>query len=249
MQKLHRHLETLESTNETAKAWASDESTPAPHGASVSADEQTGGKGRRGRDWVSPKGRGVYLSVVWRPEIAAMQLGQMTIIVALAAAQTIEKLSGLEAQTKWPNDVLLRGRKIGGVLCEAEFASERVEFIVAGVGLNINLRADELPERPIFPATSLQIETGQEYCIEAARELLLQQLQQEYSRYAEGNWNAQRGEFIARCTLLGCPIEVRGERTTYSGVAVGVDRHGLLVVQNAEGLQTVAAGDVSIVTT
>jgi BirA family biotin operon repressor/biotin-[acetyl-CoA-carboxylase] ligase len=173
----------------------------------------------------------------------------MTILVALAAAQALEKISGLEAQTKWPNDVLLRGRKIGGVLCEAELANERVGFIVAGIGLNINFREEELPARSIFPATSLQIETGQEYSVEAARELLLRQLQQEYSRFAAGDWNAQRGEFIARCTLLGNPIEVQGERSKYSGVAVGVDRHGFLVVQCADGLHTVAAGDVSIVTT
>jgi BirA family biotin operon repressor/biotin-[acetyl-CoA-carboxylase] ligase len=243
---MHRHYDSIGSTNDAARAWASDASTPAPHGAVVSADEQTAGHGRRGRDWTSPRGKGVYLSIVWRPEIEVARVGQLTIVVALAAACAIEEISGCRAQTKWPNDVLLDGRKLGGILCEAQFENARVGFVIAGVGLNLNFVREDLPERPIFPATSLLIETGREYSVEAARETLIARLQHEYSRYDGGEWNAQRGEFIARCALLGQTVRVKTEGTEYSGVAVGVDPDGLLVMQNSDGLRTIAAGDVSL---
>jgi BirA family biotin operon repressor/biotin-[acetyl-CoA-carboxylase] ligase len=249
---MHRHYESLGSTNDAARAWASDASTPAPHGAVVSADAQTDGHGRRGRDWASPRGKGVYLSLVWRPEMEVAHLGRLTILVALAAAQAVEKISGTRAQTKWPNDVLLEGRKLGGVLCEAQLdhspnEGTRPNFVIAGVGLNLNFAREDLPERPIFPATSLLIETGREYSTKDAREVLIAKLQSEYARYANGDWNAQRGEFIARCMLLGQPIRVQGEGTEYSGVAVGIDNDGFLVVQNGDGLRAIAAGDVSLV--
>ena len=243
---MRRHFETLDSTNETAKQWARDASTLAPHGAVVTADEQTAGRGRRGRNWVSPKGTGVYLSIIWRPEIQTAQIGQLTIVVALAAARALEKISGLELQTKWPNDVLLNGKKIGGVLCEAELENGKVKFVIAGIGLNLNFETSELPVRPVFPATSLRIESGREFEIEAAREVLIRNLEREYTRYADGDWNAQRGEFIARCCILGEKVCVSNELHEYSGVAVGIDKTGMLVVQTESGLQTVAAGDVSI---
>lgn len=241
---MRRHYESIRSTNEAAVSWARDESTPAPHGAIVTADAQTHGHGRRGRDWASPPGKGVYLSVVWRPEIAVADVGQLTMITAFAAASTIEKISSLSVSTKWPNDVLLNGKKIGGVLCETGLEKDRIAFVVAGVGLNINFTAAEFPERPIFPATSLAIETGKCFDVESAREVLVTCLQHEYSRYGDGEWNTQRGEFIAQCSILGEPVRVQNENGEYSGVAVGIDHNGLLVVQNENGLRTVAAGDV-----
>jgi BirA family biotin operon repressor/biotin-[acetyl-CoA-carboxylase] ligase len=246
---MRRHFETIDSTNEAAKQWACDANTPAPHGAVVTADEQTNGRGRRGRDWVSTQGKGIYLSVLWRPEIAVTQIGQLTIVVALAAARCIEEISSLRAQTKWPNDVLVNGKKIGGILCEAEIKNGRIEFVIAGVGLNINFDSDQLPPRPIFPATSLLLETGRTTEISLAREMLVKQLQQEYSRYADGQWNTQRGEFIERCVTLGKRVGVRNEGEEYSGVAVGVDKDGLLIVQTENGLREVVAGDVFELTT
>ena len=239
---LHRHFDTIDSTNEAAMQWARHSSAPAPHGAVVTADEQTAGRGRRGRDWVSPAGKGLYLSMVWRPQIEPSQIGQLTIIVALAAAQAIEKLSGIKAHTKWPNDVLVRGRKVGGVLCEADLENTEVRCVIAGVGLNLNFQKEDLPARPIYPATSLAIESGNTFHIEDGRVALAGALRQEYSRYATGDWNAQRGEFIARCATLGERVRVEGDKEF--GVAVGIDTNGFLVVQNANGLKTVAAGDV-----
>lgn len=242
---MRRHFATINSTNEAARLWARDESAPAPHGAFVSANEQTGGRGRRGREWVSPSGKGVYLSVVWRSGCAPSQVGRLTIVVALAAARAIEELSGIMAQTKWPNDILLRGRKVGGVLCEAELENMAVAFVVAGVGLNVNFTSEDLPDRPIFPASSLLLESGREFDVEAAREVLIARLEHEYARYESGQWNTQRGEFIARCAIIGEVVTIKGEQREYSAVATGIDEDGLLTVQTEHGLQSVAAGDVT----
>jgi BirA family biotin operon repressor/biotin-[acetyl-CoA-carboxylase] ligase len=242
---LRRHFEVIDSTNSAAMQWALDQKSPAPHGAVVTADEQTAGRGRRGRDWVSPAGKGVYVSAIWRPQIEPGHIGQLTIVVALATALAMERISGVRAHTKWPNDVLVRGRKAGGVLCEADLGNGEVRCVVAGVGINLNFAEEDLPQRPVYPATSLLIETGNTFVIEAGRTTLIDSLQSEYSRYAAGEWNAQRGEFIARCATLGERVRVEGDEEF--GVAIGIDNNGYLVVQNANGLKTVAAGDVVVV--
>jgi len=242
---MQRHYETIGSTNDAAKEWARDASTPAPHGAVVSADAQTRGRGRRGRDWVSPRGKGVYLSTVWRPQIAPEQIGQLTIITALGAARALEKLTAQRIETKWPNDLLLKRKKIGGILCEAEIKDGAIDFVIAGVGLNANFAASDFPERAIFPATSLLVETGKSWPIEELRDSCAQMLQAEYSRYTAGQWQNQRTEFIARCAIIGEPVSVRDEAQEYSGVAVGIDENGILMVQTATASRRVVSGDVS----
>jgi len=244
MNALHRHFESIGSTNDEAKKWARDESTPAPHGAIVSAEEQTFGHGRRGRDWASPKGKGVYLSIVWRPKIAPTQIGQLTIVTALAASRALKEMSGLNIETKWPNDILFNRKKIGGILCEAEIKNGEIEFIVAGVGLNANFEQNDFPKRPVFPATSLLIETGKPVSIANLQAACIKTLQREYSLYEAGGWDSQRAEFIARCAIIGEHVWVRDEQQEYSGVATNIDDDGILMIQTATGTRRVLAGDV-----
>jgi BirA family biotin operon repressor/biotin-[acetyl-CoA-carboxylase] ligase len=241
---MRRHYETINSTNEAAKLWARDGSTPAAHGAVVTADAQTRGRGRHGRDWVSPPGKGVYLSMVWRPQIEAHQTGRLTIVAALGAARALESIAAKPIETKWPNDLLLNRRKIGGLLCEAELKPEGVEFVIAGIGLNVNFEKVDFPERPIFPATSLLLETGKSWPIEELREACIASLHQEYSRYEDGHWQTQRAEFIARCAIIGEPVSVSSGTQEYSGIAVGVDEDGILLVQTATETRRVVSGDV-----
>jgi BirA family biotin operon repressor/biotin-[acetyl-CoA-carboxylase] ligase len=129
-----RYLETTESTNDEANRWAQ---SGAPHGAVVRADEQTRGRGRQGRNWSSPAGLGLYLSLVLRPEIELSCVPQLTMLAALGASRAVESETGLPSNVKWPNDIVLRGKKIGGVLSEARAAnnSSCVEFAVIGIGL------------------------------------------------------------------------------------------------------------------
>lgn len=241
---MQRHYETIGSTNDEAKAWARDESTPAPHGAIVSADEQTCGRGRLGRDWVSPRGKGVYLSVVWRPKIAPAQIGQLTIITALGAVRALKEVSGLNIETKWPNDLLVNRKKIGGILCESKLQNGDIDFVVAGVGLNANFTKSDLPDRPVFPATSLMMETGNSVSIKELQSACIRALQTEYSRYESGHWSTQRAEFIARCAIIGEHVWVRDAAQEYSGVATNIDDDGVLIIQTATETRRILSGDV-----
>lgn len=244
MSTLHRHFESIGSTNEEAKAWARDENSPAPHGAIVSAQSQTSGRGRRGRDWVSPAGKGVYLSIVWRPKIAPPQIGQLTIVTSLAAARALKEISGLNIDTKWPNDLLYQRKKIGGILCEAEIKNGQIEFVVAGVGLNANFAIEDLPERLVFPATSLLMATGKTFSVAILQNICMDALRSEYSRYDSGAWGSQRAEFIRHCAIIGEHISVRDETQEYSGIATNIDDDGILIIQTATATRRVLSGDV-----
>jgi len=236
-----QHFESTGSTNEVALAWARDD---APHGAVVTAESQTQGRGRRGRAWSSPAGKGLYLSLILRPDLPPAHVPRLTILAALAVAHTVEKSSGVVAETKWPNDVLIGGRKVAGVLCEAEWKDGKLSFAVVGIGLNVNFRTEDLPERVLFPATSLLIETETTRLISEVKHILLAELETLYSRYVNGDWDDLRAEYSRRCASTGRHVTVTNEGSQYSGVAAGIDEDGLLLVQTAEGIRSVIAGDV-----
>lgn len=234
----------MDSTNSSATLWAQ---AGAPHGALVQADAQTAGRGRRGRTWSSSPGKGLYLSLILRPQIESGQVPQLTILAALAAAQCIERECGVAVQTKWPNDILLHGHKIGGVLTEADFAGGRVHFVVVGIGLNINLTTADLPPRPIFPASSLLLATGREWPLQRITEVWLEEFSLLYHGYQNGTWLASRDDFQQRCLGLGEPVTVTTETEKYYGLALRLDDDGVLIVQTANGPRRVIAGDVSFV--
>lgn len=236
-----RHFEITASTNEEARNWAREN---APHGAIVTADAQSAGRGRRGRSWVSPPGKGVYLSVVWRPQNEAAP-GRFTILAALAMARAVQQISDRQAHFKWPNDVLLNGRKIGGVLCEAEWKEGQLDFVIVGIGLNVCHDESDLPHRPIFPASSMFLESGTQYEVEAVRQACIQALKVLWSAHARGEWHSLKNEFEARCAGMNELVQVATETEKYFGIARGIDENGNLLVATAESLRCVVAGDVS----
>jgi BirA family biotin operon repressor/biotin-[acetyl-CoA-carboxylase] ligase len=232
-----RRFEIVASTNDIAREWAQG---GAAHGAVVTARGQTDGRGRRARSWQSAPGRGLYLSIILRPADEA-PLTRWTLIVAVAVARAIEaelQAAGVlrAAQLKWPNDILLGGCKIGGILCETSSGA-----IIAGIGLNVNQEAAELPERPLFPASSLKLQTGRAWELEP----LLERLFLELNALQAQEWDAIRAEFERRCPLWREPVRVTTETETYHGVASGLDEDGVLLVETAAGPRRVVAGDVT----
>jgi len=231
-----RLFDVVSSTNDIAREWAQD---GAPHGAAVSALGQTAGRGRRARSWQSSPGLGLYLSLVLRPKSDA-PLTRWTLIVAVAAARAIESEiqnagTPRALQLKWPNDILLGGCKIGGILCESGNGA-----LIAGIGLNINQDATDLPERPLFPASSLKLQTGREWNLEALQNRFFLEM----SMIESQDWQTIRAEFERRCPLWGEAVKVVGENETYYGVASGVDEDGVLLVATPDGPRRVIAGDV-----
>jgi BirA family biotin operon repressor/biotin-[acetyl-CoA-carboxylase] ligase len=258
-----RHLVTTESTNDDALRWARDGAPnggapngAAPHGSVVRADSQTRGRGRLGRSWVSPPNLGLYVSVILRPDMEIAQVPQLTMLAALAACDAIEEQTHGRAGVKWPNDIILHNRKVGGILSEARLRearlseartqeeSSRVEFAVVGIGLNVNFQASDLPHDAKVPASSLRLESGDLVSCDALFKSLMFALQNRYESYISGCWPDLKREFESRDVLQGRLVRVESERETYHGRISGMDEDGVLKVRTESGVRRVVAGDV-----
>ena len=167
-----RWLAETASTNDVAREWAL---TGAPDGALVVAARQTRGRGRRERTWDSPAGTGLYASFVLRPDWPADQAPNLAIVAGMAAFRALEKAGVRDLRMKWPNDVLANGRKICGVLVEPRLGAERIEFAVAGIGINVGQGADDFPPDLRQPATSCRLENAP-ISVDGMLELLVQSL-------------------------------------------------------------------------
>ncbi len=227
---------SLPSTMETARKEAG---RGAPEGTAIIADEQTAGHGRLGRAWLSPEGS-VSLSVVLYPDIAG--LPYLIMIASLAVARGIEAVTGLEALLKWPNDVLINGRKVAGILIETSLKGEAVDYAVMGIGININVDMSVFPEIAAT-ATSLSAELHSSVSrLRVVRRLLL-----ELDDLYKAPQQAVYGEWRSRLTTLGRQVcVVRGGAVQY-GRAESVTADGSLMLRLDDGsLTRVLAGDVSL---
>ncbi len=230
------------STNTLAVAMASQGE---PEGTAVIAETQTGGKGRLGRKWISPKGN-LYLSVVLRPAIPPHKAPLVTLMGAAAVAAAIRTACSLPAAIKWPNDILVSGRKVCGLLTEMSAEPERVKHVVLGIGVNVNMRPDELPPDVREHATTLSAEAGRSIDRTALLQQILRELEKRYRAMLADESNVFT-EWEAMNVTIGNRVAVRGARETIEGLAQGIDPEGRLMVMLDNGaVRTVAAGDVTI---
>lgn len=234
-----RSYATIGSTNDEAKRLAR---AGAPEGTLVWAAEQTAGRGRRGRHWASPPGN-LYLSLILRPGGAPGQAAQLGFVAALGLYVGLDDLAGLgpRLRCKWPNDLLLDGRKLAGILLESETtASGAVDFVVIGTGVNLA----SSPAESEYPATSLA-EAGTATVSPASLlEGFVREFDRWLARWREEGFAPVRGAWLARASGIGEDIRVRLERMTLTGRFVDLDETGALLLDGAEGLRRVAAGDV-----
>ncbi|OGO51054.1 MAG: biotin--[acetyl-CoA-carboxylase] ligase [Chloroflexi bacterium RBG_16_68_14] len=212
----------------------------APEGALAIAEEQTAGRGRMGRSWVSPPGVNLYFTVILRPTLE--QLRYLAIIAPLAVCQAIEETTGLFPRIKWPNDVIIDGSKVCGVLAESELAGDEVLFALVGIGVNVNLEPTAHPEiREI--ATSLRAELGREVAREEVLAATLNHFETLYRAL-------RRGEVVStgwkhRLDTLGKPVRVQTAGGFEEGVAVDADSDGALILRRDDGSHVrVEAGEV-----
>lgn len=232
--------ESIGSTNEEAAGAAR---SGEPGGLVVWALEQTQGRGRRRRVWSTGLGN-MALSILERPAIAAASAGQASFVAALALHDALAALLGPEADVrlKWPNDALLGGRKVSGILLEASGRADApLDWLVVGVGLNLVSH----PEGTEHPATDVRAETGVE--VEAARavEAYVAAFAQRWCSWLDGGFGPIRAAWLDRAAALGSGIRVRLDRETLTGRFVDLDAQGALVLETAPGLQrSIAAGDV-----
>jgi BirA family biotin operon repressor/biotin-[acetyl-CoA-carboxylase] ligase len=232
------YLDTVSSTQDVARAEAE---RGGPVGTAVLAEEQTAGRGRLGRAWVSPAGKNIYVTLVMRPPAAKLRV--LSIVSPLAIADALEGI-GLTPKLKWPNDVLVGGRKIAGILIETELSGDAVKYALVGIGLNVNLDVDAVPEIAGI-ATSVRRELGRD----ASREELLAALLNAFeARYEEAlHGDAVFRAWRSRLETLGRRVRATlGERVE-EGLAEDVDAEGNLLVRRDDGsLAVVEAGDVTL---
>jgi BirA family biotin operon repressor/biotin-[acetyl-CoA-carboxylase] ligase len=235
------YFETLNSTNDLAKELAAQ---GAPEGAVVVAEAQTGGRGRLGREWDSPPGAGLYVSLVLRPMLPPMELPQITLTTAVAVVRAVRRVAGLAPGIKWPNDLLLNGKKLGGILTEMETESDRIRHVVVGLGLNVN--------NPGFPfelaatATSLTLEAGRTFSRVHLLQAWLEEFEELYSRFLNQGFPEILEEWKDSAVTLGKMVTVRQGPREISGQATDVAPDGALLLRIANGeMVRVTSGEIT----
>ena len=239
--KVH-YFNSVDSTNSTAYQLALD---GAKEGEVVIGESQEKGRGRLGRQWVSPPFLNLYLSVVLRPKIPPHQASLITFMAAVAAAETIERHSGLTPSIKWPNDLLLREKKVAGLLNEIHSETDRIHFIILGMGVNLNMDAKEFPKDIRTQATSLKAEKGRPVSRKAFAALLLEELERWYDIFLKEGGAPVLKAWRDRAQIQGKEVRVTSFDEVQIGRAVDVDSDGALILETRGGeRKRIVAGDV-----
>jgi BirA family biotin operon repressor/biotin-[acetyl-CoA-carboxylase] ligase len=239
--RLGRRLIYYTSTQSTQDIARAEAENGAAEGTLVAAEEQTAGRGRFGRTWVSPAGLNLYLTLLLRPPVS--RLRSLSILAPLAVSLAAQEVTRSPVGIKWPNDVQMDGKKIAGILIESELSGAEVRYALLGIGLNVNQEA--FPPELAAIATSLKRETGRTIEREEVLASLLNHIERLYESVERGPavFNAWR----ERLVTLGKPVTVRFREQSFEGTAEDVDHEGNLVVRMADGrLQTFEAGEVSL---
>ena len=247
--RIGRRLECLQQTASTnADAFRMAEAG-AVEGTVVVADYQTDGKGRRGRIWLSPAGVNLYCSVVLRPPIMPHEAPQLTFLSAVAVARAIEQTAGCAPVIKWPNDILIDGRKIAGLLNEMSAETDGVNFVILGIGVNLNMTADQFPDDLRFPASSLFVESGARVVRSRFAACMLNELDRLYADFLSVGFLPVREEWQRRCNANGRRVVVSDDgMDRISGLFAGIDADGALLLQSDDGvLERIACGDVRVI--
>ena len=239
--KLH-YLTELGSTNTRARELAE---AGAQEGEVVIADAQTQGRGRLGRRWESPARRNLYFSILLRPTLAPAHAAQITLMAAVALAETLDFFIEPAAEIKWPNDILVGGRKLAGVLTEAACSADIIEHVILGIGVNVNYRREEMPEDIRVRAISLADLSGGFVARENVLARLIHALDRCYGVLEQSGFDALRTRWEARFALRGKRVRVEHLDQMIVGRARGIAADGALLVEDESGsLQNVYAGDV-----
>ncbi len=231
----------VETTNIEANRLAREGS---PEGTLVVADAQTKGRGRLRRSWISPPGTGLYLSIVLRPTCAPDRFPALTLTAGVATASAIQQM-GLVPQLKWPNDILISGKKVGGVLTEVAFDKKQIDFAILGIGINVNTAADAFPVSFRNRATSLRLSLGKPVSRVALLQNLLIKFEHYYGLFSEGDFGSIIHSWSELDSTLGREVEVSLPESRLLGVAEAVEPDGTLLVRDGSGhIHRIVAGDV-----
>lgn len=239
--------ENLDSTNIQAKRLAEKEVT---HGLLVLAEQQTLGKGRRGRKWVSEKGSGIWMSLILKPDISPYHASMLTLVAALAVNRAIRENTELLSYIKWPNDIVVNGKKVCGILTEMSSETDLVHYVIIGMGINVNtehlisqVKGEELEKK----ATSLYIESGKKFKRSLLIKSTMKYLEYYYNEFIKTeDLSLLLEEYNKMLVNIEKKVSVQEPQTTLEGIAKGINKKGELLVQTESGQQTILSGEVSV---
>lgn len=239
-----RVFQETTSTNDVIEKLARD---GVKEGAVVLAESQTKGRGRLGRKWMSPARKGLWFSVLLRPRMRPQAITQLTIASATALVRAIRHQTGITPEIKWPNDILIRGKKVAGILTEMTAELDQVKRVILGIGVDVNLSANEFPADLRKQSTSLKIETGDTVDRAELAVAILRELDHDYARICSGEFEAVADEWEERCETIGRDVAIQvGERRVH-GCAESLDADGALLLRTLHGhLERIIGGDVTV---
>ena len=239
-----RVFQETTSTNDVIERLARD---GVKEGVVVFAESQTKGRGRLGRKWMSPPKGGLWFSLLLRPELCPQEATQLTVASGTALRRAIESHTGLKAEIKWPNDILVRGRKVAGILTELSAELDRIQHVVLGIGVNVNLDPGDFPSELRRVATSLKAELGKPVARPELALAILRELDLDYARLAAGQFAAVADEFEQHCTTIAHEVVIRTGERQLRGRAESLDEDGALLLRTDHGrLERVIGGDVTL---
>ena len=237
-----KYFDTIDSTNTQAKRIANN----VPDGTIVISEEQDGGRGRLSRSFFSPKYKGIWFSVILKPNFLPQEAPKCTLMAAVAITKAIEEIANVKVGIKWPNDILYNGKKLVGILTEMNAEMDRINYIVIGMGINVNIASDEMPDDIKDIATSISQIAGHEVSRLGLLTKILYHLEQLYIISQNEGFAAIFDEWRKYSITLNQNIRVIGTNEVLEGIAVDIDEDGALLVNIDGQIKRVLAGDVSI---
>lgn len=236
------YFPSIDSTNTKAKQLAEE---GYPTGTLVVAEEQESGRGRRGRNWESPGGNGIFMTLMLKPEINPNNASMLTLVAALAVSKAITKCTGRPAGIKWPNDIVMNGKKVCGILTEMSAQFDYVNHIVIGIGINVH--NESFPEEIFHMATSLYLESKEHFNRAALIEEILEQFEKYYAVYLKTeDLSGLVKEYDSNLVNMHQQVKVLDPKEPFEGKAMGITARGELVVDTWESRKLVYAGEVSV---
>ena len=240
-----RNIDYQESTGSTQKIAHQLSNDDAPEGTVVVAEEQVSGRGRMDRKWHSPKYTGIWMSIILRPNILPARAPQLTLLAAVAVVQAMEEVTGLVPEIKWPNDILINGRKVTGILTELQAEADRINSVIIGIGINVN--QESFPEDIEQTATSLLIEKGEAVSRTELIKSVFAQLEKLYSIYLENGFLPIKLLWESYAVSIGKTLKARTLTSVIEGRALGITDDGVLKIEDKDGvIHHVYSADIEI---
>lgn len=234
--RIGQHIEYRQKVDSTQSVARELADGGAPEGFIVVADQQESGRGRLGRNWYSPSGAGIWMSMILRPNLELAMSPQITLLSAVAIIRAIRKVVDVDAMIKWPNDILINNKKVCGILSEMNAEWDRVSYIIVGIGVNVNTQKDDFPEELQEKATSLALEFGHPISrAELVREICMR-FEELYDLYLEHGFAPIKHLWESYAAFIGKKITVHAMDETSEGIFLGIDENGVLLLQTSDGI-------------